>query len=165
MGVKHMGVKPMGIKRFALAFLLFGLLSNFSLAQLDSRSFSAFSNQPEPLPLDQAFAFYVSAVSPGRFKVNWNLAEGHYLYRHAFDFSMQQTSEAEALPVDFVLPDGLKKTDQFFGEIEAYYDAVSVELSLTTVPGPDAILVIQYQGCADWGFCYPPQRYEFILSP
>lgn len=155
----------MSNKRFALALLLLGLFSELGQAQLDSRSFSGFSNQPEPLPLEQAFPFYISELGPGRFKVSWNLAEGHYLYRHAFDFNMQQSSEAEELPIDYTLPDGLKKTDQFFGDIEAYYDAVSVDISLPTVPGPDAILLIEYQGCADWGFCYPPQRYEFILSP
>jgi len=155
----------MRLKRLALIFLVFGLFGNTSSAQLDSRPFSGFSDQPQPLPLEQAFPFYVSTVSPGRFKVNWNLAEGHYLYRHAFDFSMKQSSSAAALPIDYVLPDGLKKTDQFFGDIEAYYDLLSVELTLPTVPGPDAMLLIQYQGCADWGFCYPPQNFEFILNP
>ena len=155
----------MSIKRFVLTFLLLGLVSESGLAQLDSRSFSGFSNQPQPLPLEQAFPFYVSELGSGRFKISWNLAEGHYLYRHAFNFSMQQSSAAEELAIDYTLPDGLKKTDEFFGDIEAYYDTVSVDISLPTVPGPDAMLLIQYQGCADWGFCYPPQRYEFILSP
>lgn len=155
----------MSIKRFTLAFLLLSMFSELALAQLGSRSFSGFSNQPEPLPLEQAFPFYVSVLGPGRYRVSWNLAEGHYLYRHAFDFTMQQSSEAEELPIDYSLPDGLKKTDQFFGEIEAYYNNVSVDINLPTVPGPDASLVIQYQGCADWGFCYPPQRTEFILLP
>ena len=155
----------MSTKRFALALLLLGLFSELGQAQLDSRGFSGFSNQPQPLPLEQAFPFYISVLGPGRFKVSWNLAEGHYLYRHAFDFTMQQSSEAEQLAIEYTLPDGLKKTDQFFGEIEAYYDAVSVDINLPTVPGPDAILLIEYQGCADWGFCYPPQRYPFILSP
>ena len=63
------------------------------------------------------------------------------------------------------MPDGLKKTDQFFGEIEAYYGQLAIDLSLSTVPGPDARIYIHYQGCADWGFCYPPQRFEFLLNP
>lgn len=141
------------------------LFPNFGSAQLSFRSFSSLSSQPQPLPLEQAFPFYVSAVSPGRLRVNWNLAEGHYLYRHAFKFSMQQSATGESLAVEFILPDGLKKIDQFFGEIEAYYNQVSADLSLSTVPGPDAILFIEYQGCADWGFCYPPQRAEFKLVP
>ncbi|PCJ19453.1 MAG: hypothetical protein COA96_16260 [SAR86 cluster bacterium] len=157
----------MSIKRLVLVFLSFAMLSTFSFsyAQLSSRTFSGFSNQAKPLLLDQAFPFFVSVVSPGQYKVVWNPAEGHYLYRHAFDFSMQQAGNDEELKVDYVLPDGLKKTDQFFGDIEAYYNNVSAELSLSELPDTGATLFIQYQGCADWGFCYPPQRYEFALSP
>ena len=153
--------------------LLFGLSSNFLMAQLLPRSSSGLSTQSEtvPVPLsgEEAFPFYVSEVSPGRLRVDWILANGHYLYRHAFKFSMTAVAtgagQAGTISVDFVLPEGLERTDQFFGEIVAYYDNVSVDISLTTVPGPDSILIIEYQGCADWGFCYPPQRAEHRLKP
>lgn len=157
--------------------LLFGLCSNFATAQLLPRPASGLSKQlelelefvPLPLPQEEAFPFYVSEVSPGRLRVDWILASGHYLYRHAFKFSMtgltRSDGEAETIAVDFVLPEGLEKSDEFFGDIVAYYDNVSVDISLTTVPGPDSILIIEYQGCADWGFCYPPQRAEHRLKP
>ena len=153
--------------------LLFGLSSNFVMAQLLPRSSSGLSTQSEPVPVplsgEEAFPFYVSEVSPGRLRVDWILANGHYLYRHAFKFSMTAVAtgarQAGTISVDFVLPEGLERTDQFFGEIVAYYDNVSVDISLTTVPGPDSILIIEYQGCADWGFCYPPQRAEHRLNP
>ena len=144
------------------------LVSAFAQAQLAPRTISGLASPSEiqqPLPLEQAFPFYVSAVSPGRFKVVWNLPDGHYLYRHAFDFTLGQAAESEELAVDFTLPPGLKKNDQFFGDIEAYYGKLDVDLSLGTVPGPDARVFIYYQGCADWGFCYPPQRYEFPINP
>lgn len=155
----------------ALQCLLLGaslLLGTAAYAQLGTRSISGLEPQSDlqqPLPLEQAFPFYVSAISPGRFKVVWDLPDGHYLYRHAFDFTLVQLPEAEELEVDFVLPDGLKKNDEFFGDIEAYYGQLDVELRLNTVPGPDARILIYYQGCADWGFCYPPQRFEFLLNP
>ena len=120
--------------------------------------------QPSPLPLEQAFPFYVSEVSPGKMRVTWNLADGHYLYRHAFNFTMKQNEASEVLDVNALIPSGLKKTDQFFGQIEAYYERVSVDLNLTTVPSPEAFLIIEYQGCADWGFCYPPQKTLFKLT-
>ena len=85
--------------------------------------------------------------------------------RHAFQFTLSQQADSEELPVEVTIPDGLKKSDQFFGDIEAYYGQLDIGLSLTTVPGPNARIFIDYQGCADWGFCYPPQRFEFLLSP
>lgn len=148
--------------------LCLGLFAAYASAQLQPRSISSLDTslgQNQPLPLEQAFPYYVSEVSPGQYRVTWDLAPGHYLYRHAFAFALQQQQDADDLQAEFQLPDGLKKTDQFFGEIEAYYDQVSAELSLPSVPGPDASLVIEYQGCADWGFCYPPQRALFKLNP
>lgn len=154
--------------RQLLLFAALSLASTLALAQLVPRSVSGLatpSDIQQPLPLEQAFPFYVSAVSPGRFRVVWDLPDGHYLYRHAFDFSLSQQAKSEELAVEFTLPAGLKKNDQFFGDIEAYYGQLEVDLSLNTVPGPNARLFIYYQGCADWGFCYPPQRYEFPLNP
>ena len=151
-----------------LLFSLLVLVSSVADAQLGTRSVSGLEPQSElqqPLPLAQAFPFYVSAISPGRFRVVWNLPQGHYLYRHAFDFTLSQQAESEELEVEYTLPAGLKKTDQFFGDIEAYYGQLDIDLSLSTVPGPDARILIYYQGCADWGFCYPPQRFEFLLNP
>jgi thiol:disulfide interchange protein DsbD len=161
------------LKRLSLIVLLFALFSNLALAQLLPRPASSLATQsqstPQPLSLEQAFPFYVSEVSPGRLRIDWILADGHYLYQHAFKFSMtgplKSDQDAAAVPVNFTLPAGLTKTDQFFGDIVAYYGKVSVEISLTTVPGPDSALIIEYQGCADWGFCYPPQRAEHRLVP
>jgi thioredoxin:protein disulfide reductase len=144
-------------------------LSPAAWSQLDRPSISSFTQQNQqtdvPLPLEQAFPYYVSELSPGKYRINWTLAPGHYLYRHAFQFTLRQTEDGDSLPVDYELPAGIKKTDQFFGKIEAYYNQISVDLNLSTVPGPDAVLMIQYQGCAEWGFCYPPQRSPFKLLP
>tara|TARA_B110000858_G_scaffold66259_1_gene76852 strand:+ start:10406 stop:10897 length:492 start_codon:yes stop_codon:yes gene_type:complete len=151
--------------------LLFGTLllsSNAAQAQLTPRTISGLAPQsasPQPLPLEQAFPFYVSAVSPGRYRIVWELPDGHYLYRHAFKFTLSQLADSTELPIEVTMPNGLKKSDQFFGDIEAYYEQLAIDLSLIAVPGPDARIFIYYQGCADWGFCYPPQRFEFLLNP
>ena len=151
--------------------LIFGsvlLADNVAQAQLVPRTISGLETQPispQPLSVELAFPFHVNAASPGRYKIVWNLPDGHYLYRHAFQFTLSQQADSEELPVEVTIPDGLKKSDQFFGDIEAYYGQLDIDLSITTVPGPNARIFIDYQGCADWGFCYPPQRFEFLLSP
>jgi thiol:disulfide interchange protein DsbD len=122
-------------------------------------------DRPRPLPIDQAFPFYVSLNSPETLQVSWQIAEGHYLYRQQFGFALKQDNESEAVSISFTLPDGLKKQDQFFGDIEAYYEGVTATLNLSTDQLSTAILVIQYQGCAEWGFCYPPQSTEYPLNP
>ena len=140
-----------------------------SSAQLELRTnrslAEALSEQPEPLPLEQAFPFFVSTISPGKYRVTWEPASGHYLYQHAFSFTQTAADTTEEIELEYALPAGLNKTDKFFGDIVAYYQLVSIDLQLTTVPGPDAALVIEYQGCADWGFCYPPQKTRYPLTP
>jgi thiol:disulfide interchange protein DsbD len=156
--------------RIILTLLLSTVLlaGNVAQAQLTPRTISGLEAQPispQPLPVELAFPVYVSAASPGRYKIVWNLPDGHYLYRHAFRFTLRQQPDSAELPVEVTIPDGLKKNDQFFGDIEAYYGKLDIDLRLTTVPGPNARIFIDYQGCADWGFCYPPQRFEFLLNP
>ncbi len=121
--------------------------------------------RPEPLPLAQAFPFYLSAVDDNHWQVTWNPASGHYLYRHAFAFSIQRDANSEPVSLTVDIPEGLQKTDQFFGDIEAYYGAVTIDIEpASDLPG-SAQLWIEYQGCADWGFCYPPQRSALPLFP
>lgn len=170
--LKRLAVNLISLRRLAANLAVLVLIATSQpviLAQLGTRSASSISTQvdssPAPLSLEEAFPFYVSATSPGRLRVNWNLAEGHYLYRHAFNFSMKQTVDGESLAIDYSLPEGLEKSDEFFGDIVAYYGQVAADLAFPTVPGPDSILIIEYQGCADWGFCYPPQKTEYKIAP
>lgn len=148
--------------------LLLSSWATLCIAQLDTRAPSALEGRagnPVPLPLEQAFPFHVSETGPNQMRITWTPAPGHYLYRHMFHFSLQATAVTAPKVIDAILPDGLRKTDQFFGDIEAYYDVVHVDIVLPAATAPGAVLLLQYQGCADWGFCYPPQRREFPLYP
>lgn len=150
-----------------LLFLLANLLAGTAMAQLGGTANTGLGlstvTRDGPIPLEQAFPYYVSAISPERLSVTWDIAPGHYLYRHAFHFSLQLRPGADSEPAVFSLPEGLHKTDQFFGDIEAYYTQARAEIALPAADLTNAVLIIQYQGCADWGFCYPPQRQEFKL--
>ncbi|MFT6055808.1 MAG: thiol:disulfide interchange protein DsbD [Pseudohongiellaceae bacterium] len=152
------------INLFALSLLL---LPQVLLAQLDGPSLSSFTDQNRsqwrPLPLEQAFPFYVSESEPGAYSIVWETAQEHYLYKHQFKFSLQQSSATSAQPVAFDMPQGIKKTDQFFGEVEVYYSKLTVDLSLPKKLHDGAILLIEFQGCAEWGFCYPAQEIQFEL--
>lgn len=161
----------MALRRLFSLLLLFGFsicLQN-SFAQLAPRSDSDLLNpgnsRPTPLPQSEAFPYYVSEVSPGKLRVSWTPAAGHYLYRHGFSFSLLSVNSQQAIAIEYTLPRGLEKNDEFFGDIEAYYDQVSAELDLSSMTLAASTLIIEYQGCADWGFCYPPQKVEHIFPP
>ena len=133
-----------------------------ALAQLPAASDNTLGeNNQRVLPIAEAFPWYVSEAEPGQFHVVFNPAPEHYLYRHAFGFRLR-TGDEEA-QIEFRLPPGLEKTDQFFGDIVAYYEHVAAELDIGRDIPAGALLLIEFQGCADWGFCYPPQQAEFEL--
>jgi thiol:disulfide interchange protein DsbD len=115
------------------------------------------------LSQEQAFPFFVSEAGTNTLRVTWQSAPEHYLYKRAFKFSYYSSATAAAQDVAFSIPQGLAKTDEFFGEVEVYFDQLEVELDLPQSPSTDGFLIIEYQGCADWGFCYPPQRTRFEL--
>jgi thioredoxin:protein disulfide reductase len=152
-----------------LILLLTLSLTPIAWGQLDPRTVPSFGDSAQsqrnmPLALERAFPYYVSEAGADRLQVSWTPAPGHYLYRHAFSFSLRQADGSESA-LNFDMPEGLKKTDPFFGDIEAYYGTVSVDLGLPSARSAGTELMIEFQGCADWGFCYPPQRVPFALVP
>jgi len=124
----------------------------------------AIGSRSQPLLPEQAFPYYVSIVAPGRLRVTWQISSEHYLYRHRFHFTLVDPDSGEQNAVDYQLPAGKPITDEFFGAVEVYYDTVSADLVLEQQPGPTDYLLIEYQGCAEWGFCYPPESDEFRLG-
>lgn len=151
--------------RLPVGLLLLCLLPFSAQAQLSGRDGPNLSGRPLPLPLDQAFPYFVSVESTGQLSVTWEPAPDHYLYRHQFGFTLLHGNGGERQALTFRLADGEKKTDEFFGDIEAYYGQVTVWLDLTAAEGSADRLEIRFQGCADWGFCYPPQVVEYSLKP
>jgi len=135
------------------------------LNRSDSSFASIFSNsarqQPfQPLAIEVAFPFIVSRDGKDRVSIQWNPAEQHYLYKHRFQVLIN-TAEAQALSLK--LPEGKAKHDEFFGDIEAYYDSVEMSFTLPTSRPLETVLTLEFQGCADWGFCYPPQSVKYPL--
>ena len=150
---------------FVLLLVLMICRNSLSQLEINRRPSLESRNQSMPLQIEEAFPYHLSIVEPGKYLATWNLEPGHYLYGHAFQFKMIQEQGNLELPIDFKLPPGLKKRDQFFGDIEAFYGNVSISLTLPIVPQQEALIIIEYQGCADWGFCYPPQSDSLPIRP
>ncbi|MFA1751803.1 protein-disulfide reductase DsbD family protein [Xanthomonas campestris] len=113
------------------------------------------------LPVDQAFALSAKADGRDRIALTWKIAPGYYLYRHRISVKSGQGFTAGALD----LPEGESKHDEFFGKVQTYRTALQASLAGKAAPGQrSAILQVQYQGCADAGVCYPPQRRELRVD-
>ena len=112
------------------------------------------SSDDDFLPPDEAFRLSAAAEGGDAIALNWVIADGYYLYRHRVAVKTETSGFTVGVPV---LPDGKKKTDEFFGQVEVYYQQLDATVPLERAAGADTVeLKVTYQGCADAGLCYPP---------
>ena len=112
-------------------------------------------NEKDLLPVDQAFALRAEALSRDRIELRWDIAPGYYLYHHRTSVKAGPGFTAGALQ----MPQGEKKHDEFFGDVETYHRQLRSILPGTADAGATSVtLEVRYQGCADAGVCYPPQK-------
>ncbi|WP_376693818.1 protein-disulfide reductase DsbD [Wenzhouxiangella sp. EGI_FJ10409] len=142
-------------KQFARALLL--------LASLLPLALQAQINPDDLLPVERAFALEAEAEAGGSTLVlQWEVAEGYYLYRHAFSVEVVGDDAALGEPV---IPAGEATVDEFFGETEIYRDSVTVRVPVERAPADGELVVrVGFQGCADLGVCYPPHRQEIRVQ-
>ncbi len=112
------------------------------------------TNQDQFLPVDQAFVFSATADGGGQVQLDWQIAPGYYLYRHRVSV---KTATVGFTLGEIAMPPGKKKTDEFFGDVEVYYDALMATVPVTRPADASSFeIAVSYQGCADAGLCYPP---------
>lgn len=120
-------------------------------------------DEKDLLPVDDAFRLEAEAVTPGWIEFRWKVAPGYYLYKERIKVVLTDESSFKASPLH--LPPGKIKEDQFFGRMETYRDSVTAKLTGAAADGVTMLrFKVSYQGCADAGICYPPQRKEVVLS-
>ncbi|WP_286342977.1 protein-disulfide reductase DsbD [Ferrimonas sp. YFM] len=137
---------------FALALML--TLSSTAFAQ-----FSFLNQEPEVLPVDQAYLFNFYQQD-NKLELTWEMPEqGYYLYQERFTVKI----EGNAKVGDFVYPEATSHFDDFFGEQPVYFDRVTLALPILEA-ADNTELTITYQGCLDKVLCYPPTRQKVLLS-
>lgn len=110
-----------------------------------------------PLPADQAFPFSLTVNGPQFALAEWRIAPGYYLY----------SKRVHVVPVpieaaDVRLPQGeLKYTTQ--GRLEVFSGTISVPV-LAKNNATQFRVSIDYQGCSESGFCYPPIHKTYSLN-
>jgi thiol:disulfide interchange protein DsbD len=140
--------------RFRLGVAVLALVATLGAGAADP-----LGGRPEFLPVDEAFALGTEVGE--RPRVFWQIADDYYLYRHRFEFALERAGDAT---VEASVPPGEPKTDEYFGDVEVYHGDVTVPLALDGALPEGARLVVRYQGCAEAGLCYPPQRRWVALT-
>jgi thiol:disulfide interchange protein len=146
-----------------LLALLLALASVQALAQLPStapQTFGIAGNQPDFLPVAEAYRLEVEPQDNGDLRLYWQIEPSYYLYQHRFAFTLDD-GEPVALEID--LPPALDRTDDYFGEVSVYYNSADVMLRPQR-PLQRAALQVTSQGCADAGLCYPPEKLSYDID-
>jgi len=154
------------MRRLLCLLLLICALPAFGASFLENRPSPtlggpAVDNSKDFLPVRQAFQLNLSDTTPDAIKLQFIATEGYYLYRHRFQF---RTEPADIGLGAAQLPDGEKKHDEYFGDVEVYHGILDVSLPRKPGDSRPFTLVVTYQGCADKGLCYPPETERLSIG-
>ena len=110
----------------------------------------------EVLPPDQVFHLTAIAESPQQLSLEWQIEPGYHLY------SSKTKVESQTPDIqlgDIQMPEGSLEHDEMFGETRVYRNQLKVAVPLINPNNQSQLkLLVKYQGCADKGVCYPPQK-------
>jgi thiol:disulfide interchange protein DsbD len=114
--------------------------------------------EDELLQPDQAFEFFASVKDDHTLHVNWQIADGYYLYREKVQLELV-TADGITLG-SYDIPRGAPKQDEAFGQVETFHNELGFDLPLirSNLSAQTVTLQAKYQGCADRGVCYPPMN-------
>ncbi len=151
--------------------LLLGLMAPSYAQDPFSNNNSTSNNQmdvvvvnDEFLPVDKAYRMDYQ-ISDKELLMTWEIAEGYYLYEERFKFSVVNQSTGEITTLGAQYTPGKMKYDELFGrETSVHYHQVTARLDVSTY-SQAFLLKLEYQGCAEAGLCYPPQKVNLWVDP
>ncbi|QUM80292.1 protein-disulfide reductase DsbD [Moritella sp. 5] len=137
------------MKQLCIMLLLLTSVSAIAQTQASSHAESEF------LTVNQAFPFssqVLSAEDGDKLVLTFATEQGYYLYHKRFSFNVTSGNVSLAKPQFSIVAE--QKQDPNFGLVKVYHQPLTVTLPFT---GSGSVKV-RYQGCADSGLCYLPQR-------
>jgi thiol:disulfide interchange protein DsbD len=119
----------------------------------------------ELLPVTQAFHLTTDASQAGTVRLHWRIAPDYYLYRGRIKIAAADPAAVKlGQPA---LPDGLKKHDEYLGDVEIYHGDIEATVPYTLADASTKTLAldVQYQGCheVEPKICYPPNTEHLKL--
>jgi len=109
----------------------------------------------QPLPADQVFQLSAAARDYQTVLAYWQIKDGYYLYRDRIHFKVLKPINDEIGEPLFPLTD---KTKDYpgLGTLKVYTGNIIIPVPIITSHANTIVLQVNYQGCSEQGFCYPP---------
>ncbi len=132
------------------------LMAGFIPLSAEEDLSALFATQTNFLKVDEAFILSTEIVDD-EIIAKFEIADTYYMYKSRFYFSAEGATLKEAF-----IPDGKKKVDEYLGNVEVYYH--NLEISVPFIAHQKQFtFIIEYQGCAEAGLCYPPEEKRIQL--
>lgn len=108
-----------------------------------------------PLPETQVFQFQFNRFDANTLKLDWNIENGYFLYKNRIHIKTPPDHYMQIGTLQF--PPPLLKTSKHGKQTPIYRHTLTLAVPLLANSGGESVVTVQYQGCSDEGFCYPPQ--------
>jgi thiol:disulfide interchange protein DsbD len=115
-------------------------------------------SEPKFLPVAEAFPYQVEQQG-NQLSVIWDSADEYYLYKKKAHLKQ---GRKKFLASQFS-EEGILKHDEAFGEVIVFYGQVEAKFDLSILK-ENTPTTLGFQGCADAGLCYPPQKIELDID-
>lgn len=149
-------VKRLSIVFFVQCFMVGAAwATNGILWQSTSSQGGSFVENNRLLEAAEVFTLGVAQPSDDAWLMEADIAAGHYVYRHSL-----RLVDGNGQDAALILPDGIARHDDFFGETEVYLGGPLPLQFPITVAAP---VTLHWQGCSEKGLCYPPQTLDVAL--
>ncbi len=141
------------MKKLLNLFLMSLMLISLSVQAIDLKSIAndGLEFDDDFLEVDQAFELSGDRIDDA-ILVRFKIADGYYLYQKRFKFKAT-LGEIEQP----ILPKGIDYQDEYFGDVVIYRNHVEIEVPIKKAFN-QVDLLVEFQGCADKGLCYPPTK-------
>lgn len=128
----------------------------FLLTSLTTPLFSA------PLPANKVFQLSAKVTGPNTLMLNWSIHDHYFLYKNRIQIQELNKDEVHLGPLSY--PKADKKILADGSSVAIYRQTLQLPVAILGLAPGESLLSIQYQGCSDDGFCYPPTQQAIKLS-
>lgn len=116
----------------------------------------------EPLPASEVFKVNVKKIDPNTFAIQWDILPKYFLYSDRIQLNSDNDDIAQLGSLRFPTP--LTKTDKQGRTFKVYRNQLTLPVGVLGITPGETIINLRFQGCADDGFCYPPETRQIKLA-
>jgi thiol:disulfide interchange protein DsbD len=119
-------------------------------------------SQAAPPTAADVFQLSVKPIDPNTFSIEWQIKPGFFLYQDRI--RIEENADSNGHVGHMTFPKPLIQKDSQGKSYGVYRNQLNIRIPVLGEAAGESILHVDYQGCSDDGFCYPPQSQAIKLA-